>query len=235
MEELFGYINHPALFRISWGAGKARGEKWDKLRGEFEEMLAEMGAQLLENHWLEPQIAFGFYPCQSDLEESCLIIFDPQRPKSEIVRLDLPRQTGGERLSLLDYFAPVASGMTDLAAFQMVSMGQRAVSYVRALQEAGEITQAYFAHGLAVQLTEAAAAWTQARIRSELGLPAHQGKRYSWGFPAIPDLSQHRLLFRLLPAESMGISLTSAFQFVPEYTTSALIVHHPQARYFQMD
>ena len=156
--------------------------------------------------------------------------------KNEIARFSLPRQNSGKKLCLSDYFASIESGRVDVAAFQIVSLGAQAVEYVHSLQERGDITEAFYHHGLAVQLTEAAAVWTHQRIRRELGLSARQGKRYSWGYPAIPDLSQHQLLFKFLPAEeALGIHMTSAFQFVPEYTTAALIVHHPQAAYFRME
>ncbi len=110
------------------------------------------------------------------------------------------------------------------------------VFYMGEESDQDDITSAFFTHGLAVQITETAAAYMHNHIRKELNLEERQGKRYSWGFPAIPDLSQHKQLFKLLPAqEELNIQLTSAFQFVPEYTTAALIVHHPQAQYYQIN
>ena len=166
-----------------------------------------------------------------------LVIFDHTRQdKQETARFRLPRQPGGQHLCLSDYFASLSSNRMDIAAFQIVTLGNESTEFVHRLTAGGNITEAYYHHGLAVQLAEAAAQWTHRRIRKELQLDARQGKRYSWGYPAIPDLSQHEILFRLLPAEKeLGIRMTSAFQFVPEYTTAALVVHNTTAAYFRMD
>ncbi|MDP2964743.1 MAG: methionine synthase [Pelolinea sp.] len=235
LNELFSLLNRSALFRISWGTGNAKGEKWDKYQREFSSRLHAMRAVIDKNPWLTASALYGFFPCQSDGDD--LVIFDkPLQDKNEITRFNLPRQTGGQRLCLSDSFSPRGSGRIDVAAFQIVTLGSPSTEYVHKFQAAGDITEAFYHHGLAVQLTETAAVWTHQRIRKELGLAARQGKRYSWGYPAIPDLSQHQLLFRLLPAEkALGIRLTSAYQFIPEYTTAALVVHHPDAAYFRME
>lgn len=233
--ELFSLLNRSALFRTSWGVGNAKNEKWEKYQREFTSRLEAMRLELNENPWLTASALYGYFPCQSDGED--LIIYDPTASeRKEIARFNLPRQKSGQRLCLSDYFAPRGSGRMDVAAFQIVTLGTRSTEFVHDLQEAGDITEAFYHHGMAVQLTEAAAVWTHQRIRKDLGLAVRQGKRYSWGYPAIPDLSQHQLLFRLLPAEKMlGIRLTSAYQFIPEYTTAALVVHHTDAAYFRME
>jgi 5-methyltetrahydrofolate--homocysteine methyltransferase len=235
LDALFSLLNHSALFRLSWGTGNAKGEKWEKYQREFTERLNEMRANLNKQPWLSASALYGYFPCQSDGDD--LVIFDkPSQKRIEINRFTLPRQTSGQHLCLSDYFVPKGSNQMDAAAFQIVSLGPSSVEYVHKFQTAGDITEAYYHHGLAVQLTEAAAVWIHQRIRKELGLAAHQGKRYSWGYPAIPDLSQHRLLFNLLPAEKeLGIHMTSAYQFIPEYTTAALVIHHPDAAYFRME
>jgi len=151
------------------------------------------------------------------------------------MRFTFPRQNGSEFLCLADYFAPVDSGLMDVVAFQVVTVGQAASERVERLQAQGLYTEAYFTHGLAVQMAEAAAEYLHRHIRRELGLAPDQGKRYSWGYPAIPDLADHRKVFDLLPAETeLGMSLTSAFQLVPEQSTAAIIVHHPLAKYFNI-
>jgi 5-methyltetrahydrofolate--homocysteine methyltransferase len=235
LDDLFGLINRNALFRLSWGAANAKSEKWEKYEHDFSKRLIEMRKVLDEEPWLSASALYGYYHCQSD--EDDLVIFDHTRQvKKEIARFSLPRQPGGQRLCLSDYFAPQSSGRMDIAVFQIVSLGNKSTEFVHKLQAAGDITEAFYHHGLAVQLTEAAAQWIHRRIRKELGLNARQGKRYSWGYPAIPDLSQHEILFRLLPAEKqLGIRMTSAFQFIPEYTTAALIIHNPEAVYFRME
>ena len=235
LDELFSLINRSALYRISWGAANAKGEKWEKYEHDFSERLKAMRKVLDEKAWLSASALYGYFPCQSEQDD--LVIFDHTRQdKQELARFRLPRQPGGQHLCLSDYFAPQSSNKMDIAAFQIVTLGNESTEFVHRLTAAGNITEAFYHHGLAVQLAEAAAQWTHRRIRKELQLDARQGKRYSWGYPAIPDLAQHEILFRLLPAEKqLGIRMTSAFQFIPEYTTAALIVHNPAAAYFQME
>jgi 5-methyltetrahydrofolate--homocysteine methyltransferase len=235
LDELFSLINTNALFRNSWGAGNAKGEKWDKYRHDFEVQLILLKDELSRKPWLSASALYGYFPCQSDGD--ALVIFNHDlQEKTEIARFNLPRQAGGEHLCLADYFLPISSNKMDVASFQIVTLGVLPVEHVHKLQAAGEIAEAFYHHGLSVQLTENAAVWTHRHINRELKLTFRQGKRYSWGYPAIPDLSQHKELFKLLLAEKeLGIHLTSAYQFVPEYTTAALIVHHPEAVYFRME
>jgi 5-methyltetrahydrofolate--homocysteine methyltransferase len=123
----------------------------------------------------------------------------------------------------------------DVVALQVVTVGEGAEGQFEALQERGEYSEAYYSHGLAVQTAEATAEYIHRHIRRELGLAPGRGKRYSWGYPAIPDLDDHAKVFALLPAESeLGMSLTSAFQLVPEQSTAAIIVHHPEAKYYSV-
>jgi 5-methyltetrahydrofolate--homocysteine methyltransferase len=127
----------------------------------------------------------------------------------------------------------VESGEVDLLGLQLVTVGDAATRRFEELQAAGEYAEAYFVHGLAVEAAEAVAEWLHRRVRSELALAPTQGKRYSWGYGACPDLEDHAVVFRLLPAEeALGMTLTSAFQLVPEQSTAAMIVHHPEAKYY---
>src|SRR6266487_4336100 len=143
------------------------------------------------------------------------------------------RPGGSERLCLADYFASVESGKVDVVALQVVTMGQAASDTVQRLQEAGNYAEAYYTHGLAVQMAEGLAEYTNRLICNELGLDGQRGRRYSWGYPAIPDLEDHAKVFRLLPASStIGVDLTESYQLVPEQSTAAIVVHHPQATYF---
>ena len=233
-EALFEGLNRNALFRISWGAKNAQGEKWEQIQRDFVRKLAELKAEAEKDGWLKASAAYGFFPCQADGND--LIVHRRDADDEEQLRFAFPRQQDERGLCLSDYFANVKSGRRDIAAFQIVTLGQAAVEYVQKLEEEQDMTASFFAHGLAVQITEAAADFLHNLIRQELKLDAGQGKRYSWGFPAIPDMSQHELLFKLLPAEeALHIQLTSAFQFVPEYTTAALVLHHPQAAYFKIN
>jgi 5-methyltetrahydrofolate--homocysteine methyltransferase len=123
----------------------------------------------------------------------------------------------------------------DVVALQVVTVGQEATEKFDALQAANDYTEGYFIHGLAVQTAEATANYLHAHIIRELGLPAGQGKRYSWGYPAIPELEDHRKVFDLLPAEKeIGMSLSPAYQLIPEQSTAAIIVHHPKAKYYSV-
>ncbi len=232
MADLYAALNRSALFRISWGVRNAKGEKWEQYQREFTQRLEEMWAESQSSGWLKASAAYGYFPCQA--EGNDLLVFHKLPDgNEEVLRFNFPRQAQAPGLCLSDYFA--GAGQRDLVAFQFVTLGQSAADQVRKLHEAGDMAAAFFAHGLAVQFTETAAVHMHARIRRELGLKANQGKRYSWGYPAIPHLAQHELLFKLLPVEQeLGIQMTSAYQFVPEYSTAALVVHHPQAVYFQV-
>ncbi|MFN2237180.1 MAG: vitamin B12 dependent-methionine synthase activation domain-containing protein, partial [Anaerolineales bacterium] len=222
------------LFRLSWGAKNAHGEEWVKLQAEFEVRLAQMQKAALKEGWLKPQAVYGYWPCQSDGDD--LIIYQPDSISGSLeplARFSFPRQQAGDLICLSDYFSPADSGQLDVVALQVVTVGQAATELFDSLQEAGDYAEAYYLHGLAVQTAEATAEYLHAHIRRELGLPEGQGKRYSWGYPAIPDLDDHRKVFDLLPAESeLGMSLTAAYQLVPEQSTAAIIVHHPDAKYY---
>jgi len=231
LEALFERLNLSALFRVSWGARNAKGGKWEKLSSQFTALFEKMKDELKTNPWLKPAGLYGFWPC--DAQENDLAVY----PDGDVpIRFSFPRQTSREGLCLADYFAPASSGRKDIVAFQIVTLGQVSADHVHRLQETAGITEAFYAHGLAVQLAEAAAGFVHDVIRKELGLGRKRGKRYSWGYDALPDLSQHDQLFKLLPAEEeLGLHMTSAWQFIPEYTTAAMVVHHPAASYFRMD
>jgi 5-methyltetrahydrofolate--homocysteine methyltransferase len=234
LETIFQHLNINELYRLSWGAKNAHGEEWAKLQVEFEARLASMKHAALKEGWLKPQAVYGFFPCQSDGDD--LLIYHPKSlpGKPELLtRFLFPRQPFDEHLCLADYFSPVDSNQMDVVAFQVVTVGQAATERFDKLQAEGNYSEAYFMHGLAVQTAEATAEYLHQHIRRELGLTAGQGKRYSWGYPAIPELEDHRKVFDLLPAEKeLGMTLTSACQLVPEQSTAAIIIHHPQAKYF---
>ncbi len=233
LEIIFQHLYKKELFRLSWGAKNAHGEEWEKLKAEFETRLEKMQREALQTGWLQPQAVYGYWPAQSEGDD--LILYNPETLDSpvEIARFSFPRQTGGEGLCLADYFAPPDSGGMDVVALQVVTVGQEATARFDGLQGAGDYSEAYYTHGLAVQTAEAAAEYLHRHLRRELGLEEGQGKRYSWGYPAIPDLDDHATVFKLLSAEEeLGMSLTSAYQLVPEQSTAAIIIHHPQAKYY---
>jgi 5-methyltetrahydrofolate--homocysteine methyltransferase len=237
LEFVFQCLFKNELFRLSWGAKNAHGEEWERLEAEFEARLDRMQRQALREAWLRPQGVYGYWPARSEGDD--LVLFDPVSltggEPAELSRFTFPRQPHADHLCLADYFAPVERGVMDVVALQVVTVGHAATERFDRLQAAGDFAEGYFTHGLAVQTAEATAEYLHRHIRRELGLPEGQGKRYSWGYPAIPDLGDHRKVFDLLPAESeLGMSLTSAYQLVPEQSTAAIIIHHPAARYFSV-
>jgi 5-methyltetrahydrofolate--homocysteine methyltransferase len=225
------------LFRLSWGAKNAHGQEWEKLQAEFESRLEKMQRQALREGWLNPQAVYGYWPVQA--EGDSLVVYDPDALKSgklkELTRFTFPRQTEGEYLCLADYFLPSGAEQMDVVALQVVTVGCEASQRFDRFQASGDYSEAYYTHGLAVQTAEATAEYMHRHIRRELGLPEGQGKRYSWGYPAIPDLEDHRKVFDLLPVEKeLGMNLTEAYQLVPEQSTAAIIIHHPEAKYYSV-
>ena len=236
LELVFDCLDLDELFRLSWGAKNAHGAAWQTLKGEFETRLAAMRRRALAEQWFAPRAVYGFWPAQSDGND--LLVYDPasvaagNQPKL-LQRFSFPRQPSQDHLCLADYFTSAASGRLDVVAFQVVSLGPRPTELFDALQAGHDYSEAYFLHGLAVQTAEATAEYVHRHIRRELGLAAGQGKRYSWGYPAIPELDDHRKVFDLLPAEAqLGMTLSPAFQLIPEQSTAAIILHHPEARYY---
>jgi 5-methyltetrahydrofolate--homocysteine methyltransferase len=238
LEAVLKHLNLNELYRLSWGAKNTHGAEWEKLKKEFDERLTQMTKAALREGWLKPQAVYGYFPCQADGDE--LIIYDPAAidtaAPNEWTRFTFPRQPYDDHLALSDYFASVQSGKMDVVAFQVVTVGQEATERFDDMQAKGDYSEAYFTHGLAVQSAEATADYLHNHIRRELGLGADQGKRYSWGYPAIPELEDHKKVFELLPAveTELGMTLSPAYQLIPEQSTAAIIVHHPQAKYYSV-
>jgi 5-methyltetrahydrofolate--homocysteine methyltransferase len=237
LEAVFQHLSKNELFRLSWGAKNTHGEEWERLKAEFEARLARMQHRAIKEGWLRPRGLYGYWPAQANGD--FLLVYKPEtlscRAPEVWKRFDFPRQPAGEGLCLADYFESVGSERMDVVAFQIVTVGDRATVMVDELHSAGDYTESYYTHGLAVQTAEACAEYLHRHIRRELGLAQGQGKRYSWGYPAIPDLEDHAKVFEMLPAgEELGMRLTSAFQLIPEQSTAAIIVHHPQAKYFSI-
>jgi 5-methyltetrahydrofolate--homocysteine methyltransferase len=236
LDELFALLDLDELYRLQWG-GRGSGPQYDTaVRDEFEPTLARLTAAAKRDGWLRPQAIYGFFPTHARGND--LLIYDPEAyardgTTTEIARFHFPRQEGRERLCIADYFRPADSADVDVVGFQVVTVGDEATRKFQELQSAGEYTEAFYVHGLAVETAEAAAEWMHRRARHELGVPGGRGKRYSWGYGACPDLEDHAVLFKVLPVErELGIELTSAFQLVPEQSTAAIIVHHPEAKYY---
>jgi 5-methyltetrahydrofolate--homocysteine methyltransferase len=236
LELVFKHLNINELYRLSWGAKNTHGAEWDQLKAEYDARLEAMQRAALRDGWLQPQGVYGIWPCQAEGDD--LLLYNPENlvPTPEVIaRFTFPRQPSGDFLCLADYFAPVGPGPMDVVALQVVTVGQEATERFEKLQAENNYAEGYFLHGLAVQTAEAAAEYLHHHIRRELGLAEGQGKRYSWGYPAIPDLDDHRQVFDLLAAEKeLGMSLSPACQLIPEQSTAAIILHHPQARYYSV-
>lgn len=235
LEVVLQHLHKPELYRLSWGAKNTHGDAWTKLEAEFDARLQQMTKDAIANETLQPQAVYGYFPCNSDGDD--LIIYDPENmPElTEIARFSFPRQPNGEFLCISDYYAEVGSGQVDVCPLQIVTVGEVASETFEKLQGADNYSEAYFFHGLAVQAAEATANYMSKHIQNELGLETNQGKRYSWGYPACPDLEDHAVVLQLLPqATDLGLELTESFQWVPEQSTAAIFTHHPDAKYYSV-
>jgi len=239
LEDIAECMDLNTLYRLHWG-GKAHGAEFTRLvEQEFQPRLERMLREARLQRYLQPRVLYGYFPCQSSGNE--LIVYDPVELQQtgkvtrELTRFRFPRQKERERLCLADYFASAKSGKIDVVALQIVTMGKAASDKIHELQQAGSYSEAYFVHGLAVEMAEGLAEYTNRLVQRELGLDRSRGRRYSWGYPAIPDLEDHEKLFQLLPAPAtIGVELTEAYQLVPEQSTAAIVVHHQQATYFSV-
>jgi 5-methyltetrahydrofolate--homocysteine methyltransferase len=232
LQDVVECLDRNALYRLQWGAKNAKGEEWERLRAEFDIKVRDLVREAERDGWLEPKVVYGYFPCQSDGHD--LIVYDPANRARELTRFVFPRQPERERLCIADYFRPVESGEYDVVALQIVTMGTKVDDLTEELQHANDYSRSYFIHGLGVSLAEALAEYTNRVVRQGLGLKDGRGKRYSWGYPACPDLAEHEKLFEVLPAEKIGVTLTDAHQLVPEQSTAAIVVHHPEAKYFSI-
>jgi 5-methyltetrahydrofolate--homocysteine methyltransferase len=233
LRELWECFDERSLFRLSWGGGNAKGAAWEALvRNEFAPRLRAFQERAEREPLLQPAVVYGYFPAAGDGDD--VVLFDPDAASRESARFTFARQAGDKHLCLADYLRPPErGGAGDVVALQVVTAGRDVSQEIERLQKAGDYSEAYFLHGFSVQAAEALAEWTQRRIRRELGLAPQRGKRYSWGYGACPDLSQHQLVWRLLDVEaSIGAELTESYQIVPEQSTAAIVMHHPEASYF---
>jgi 5-methyltetrahydrofolate--homocysteine methyltransferase len=235
IEEVFALLDLDELYRLQWGA-RGSGERYQAtVNQEFEPVLERLKNDAKKKGWIKPQVVYGYFPAQSQGND--VIIYDPAAYSSdggslrEIARFHFPRMVGRERLCLADYIRSVDSGDVDVVPLQIVTVGKEASERFDELQSRNEYSEAFYSHGLSVEAAEAVAEWSHRRIQMELGVPS--GKRYSWGYGACPDLDDHATVFKLLPAkEALGMELTEAFQLLPEQSTAAIVIHHPEAKYY---
>jgi 5-methyltetrahydrofolate--homocysteine methyltransferase len=245
LDEVFSYVNEVALIRGQWQVRK--GKRSDaEYRGQLEEKilpdLAELKAQVKAEGLLQPRVVYGYFPAQSDGDD--LVVYEDDRT-TERVRFTFPRQKKDRHLCLSDYLASTSSGRMDVVAFQLVTMGRVASEHSAKLFARNDYKAYLYFHGLSVESAEALAELWHKRIRKELGIDAkdatdvrrlfaqgYQGSRFSFGYPACPNLEDQAKLFTLLDGERIGVRLTDEFSLEPEQSTNAIVVHHPEARYF---
>ena len=245
LADYLGSLDERALFVGQWGLKGARDEYQSIVESVGRPQLRELLNEIHAKNWVNAGVVYGYFPCQSDGNDLVILHHEGSEKGKERLRFTFPRQSRDRRLCISDFFASKESGAVDVVAFHIVTMGQSVSDATAKLFSENKYREYMELHGLSVQLTEALAEHWHGRIRSELGISGndgesiteildqgYQGSRYSFGYPACPDLEQQVQLCELLQPESIGVSLSEEFQLHPEQSTSAIIVHHPEAKYF---
>ena len=240
LDEVYPHLDTHVLFKLHWGGRGVKGDDWVRLlRDDFQPRLERMWR---DQTYLRPRAVLGYFPCNSEGNE--LIVwdpedFDPAHPR-ELERLVFPRQPRHDRICLADYYRPLdrsrplTPASFDVVALQAVTAGAEVTDLMATLEADGEFAEQLFVHGLGVQTAEGMAEWMHARVRSDLGIPPTQGRRYSWGYPSCPEQSELTKVFKLLDAPAIGLRLSGGYAVEPEQSTLAIVAHHPQAVYFGM-
>ena len=211
LDDVYSHLDTHVLFKLHWGGRGVKGEEWKTLiREDFRPRLERMWA---EQDWLHPRAVMGYFPCYSEGNE--IVVLDPTDRETVLERLACPRQPKGERISLADFFRPKDADELDVIALQAVTAGDEVTELMAKLETDGEFAEQLFTHGLGVQTAEGMAEWLHYRVREELGIPVTQGRRYSWGYPAVPDQSEHEKVFRLLDVGQIGLRLTDGHAVGP--------------------
>jgi 5-methyltetrahydrofolate--homocysteine methyltransferase len=235
LAEVFPYLDRHVLFKLHWGGRGVKGEAWRELvegRDGDEGFASRLERMWDEQDYLRPRARLGYFPCNAEGNE--LVVFDPENPEDELERLAFPRQPKHDRICLADFYRPLGSGERDVVALQGVTVGPEVTELIERLEREGEFAEQLYVHGLGVQAAEGLAEWLHAQVRADLGIPLDQGRRYSWGYPACPDQSEHEKVWRLLDLEQIGMTLSDGYAVMPEQSTVAIVAHHPQAVYFGM-
>jgi 5-methyltetrahydrofolate--homocysteine methyltransferase len=248
LDEVFSFVNETALFKGQWQfkQGRSKPEDYQVLvRDKVRPIYNELKERIKKEHLLGPRVVYGYFPAQSSGND--LVIYHDDK-QTERLRFTFPRQPAGKNLCLADFFASKDSGKMDVVAFHLVTMGGRATEYSQELFKSDNYADYLYFHGLSVEGAEALAELWHKRIREELGIAAndsadviklfrqqYQGSRFSFGYPACPSLEDQVKLFDLLDPSRIDVELTEEFQLDPEQSTSAIIVHHPEAKYFSIE
>ena len=216
---IWKFINKKSLFVLSWGF---RGSGAKDLSEQPEKLFEVWKKRVIEEKLFEPEAVYGYFKCHN--RDNNLIV---ELPNGGEVSFDFPRSSKAKNLCLTDYF-----GENDIAAFQAVTVGSKVSEIIDEWNKENKYTDAYYLHGLAVETAEAMAEWVNSLIKSELKIGNKGGLRYSWGYPSCPDVSQHHLVWKILDPSKSGMGLTETGQIIPDQSTAAIVVHHPEAEYF---
>jgi len=245
LSDYAGMLDERALFVGQWGLKGNRGEYENMVEAEGRPRLRSLLNEVQSSGWLNAAVVYGYFPCYSDGNDLVILHHEGEQKGQERTRFTFPRQTRDRRLCISDFFASKESGKTDVVAFHVVTMGSTVSEAAAKLFAANNYREYLELHGLSVQLTESLAEHWHARVREELSVKnddssdlqgildqGYRGSRYSFGYPACPDLEQQIQLCELLDPGRIGVELSEEFQLHPEQSTSAIIVHHPEAKYF---
>jgi 5-methyltetrahydrofolate--homocysteine methyltransferase len=241
-------VNETALFKGQWQfkqGSRPTAEYQALVRDTVRPVYEELQQRSQREQLLVPRVVYGYFPVQSSGND--LIVYHDDQ-STERMRFTFPRQPAAKHWCLADFFASKESGRMDVAAFHLVTVGRRATEYSQELFKSDNYADYLYFHGLSVESAEALAELWHKRIREELGIAGadaaevtklfhqgYQGSRFSFGYPACPDLEDQTKLFELLEPARIDVELTDEFQLDPEQSTSAIIVHHPEARYFSIE
>ena len=245
LSDYAGMLDERALFVGQWGLKGNRGEYEAMVESEGRPRLRSLLNEVQANGWLKAAVVYGYFPCYSEGNDLVILHHEGENKGKERTRFTFPRQSRDRRLCISDFFASKESGKTDVVAFHVVTMGSTVSDAAAKLFAANNYREYLELHGLSVQLTESLAEHWHARMREELAVKGedsadlqgildqgYRGSRYSFGYPACPDLEQQVQLCELLEPSRIGVELSEEFQLHPEQSTSAIIVHHPEAKYF---
>lgn len=221
LNEVWKFLDKKSLFVLSWGL---RGKSAKESEAEHEALFEEWKKKILAEKLFEPRAVYGYFKCHG--KDGNLTV---DHPNGEKLVFEFPRSSRAKHLCLADYFGP-----DDVVAFQAVTVGTKASDIIERWNKEDRYTDAYYLHGLAVETAEAMAAWINQKIKDELQIGGKRGLRYSWGYPSCPDVSQHYIVWKLLEPEKSGMTLTESGQIIPEQSTAAIVVHHPEAEYFAL-
>ncbi len=248
LADIYPFINPIALFRGQWQVkkGALSDAEYDALlEDKIQPLFEKLKQDCRDRKVLRPAVVYGYFPCNADGDD--LVIWDSPAKSSERLRFTFPRQGDKRRLCISDYFRPVESGQVDVLGMHCVTMGSVASQEAKKLFEANRYQDYLYLHGLGVETAEALAEFWHKRMRQELGIAGedspkikdlftqhYRGSRYSFGYPACPNMADQDKLFALLEPGRIGCVLTENWQIDPEQSTSAIIVHHPEAKYFNV-